>query len=202
MNHPVDSNPSDWNWLKDTYWYVPPGSLPALQMDDDTLSWVIDQTVWHITGYRDGYFWGVSATLIRRQGEQDTPKGRGPGPVCFSMFGSITPEAQIHLTFIVQRKMSSSPPTIGIGRAIQHQAVDHQGLPHQDGWSLEMQMSSGDRTQTAHWASMTRVRPGDPAWETLPGVDLSVPEMLGNCKPPDTTERSQSPIQPGGPQQG
>jgi len=49
----VDSNidQSQWSWLQDTYWYVPPENLPALQFDpdDDTLDWLIDQTAWHIS---------------------------------------------------------------------------------------------------------------------------------------------------------
>src|SRR5215467_14517338 len=66
----------DWSSLQDTYWYVPPASLPALQLDPDsgTLNWVIDQTVWHITGYREGYFWGVSSTLIQHQGQDQTTR--------------------------------------------------------------------------------------------------------------------------------
>lgn len=170
-----DSNVVDWSWLQDTYWYVPPGNLPALQLDPDSdiLSWVIDQTVWHITGYRDGYFWGSSTTLMRQQGSEVPAHGPGSHPVCFAMFGSITPEGRIHLTFILDSKASSGPPTIGIGRAV----------PQENDWRLEMQMSSGTRNETAHWAYMTRVRPGDPAWDSLPGVGLSVPEMLKRCHP-------------------
>lgn len=46
------SEPSDWSWLADTYSYVPEESLPALRLDpsENTLAWVVDQTVWHITG--------------------------------------------------------------------------------------------------------------------------------------------------------
>ena len=47
-----------------------------------------------------------------------------------------------------------------------------------------MQMSSGNDVLTAHWADMTQVRPGDSSWERLPGVDVSVPEMLAGCAPP------------------
>jgi hypothetical protein len=47
-----------------------------------------------------------------------------------------------------------------------------------------MQMSSGDRNRTAHWAYMVQTRPGEPSWESLPGVGLSVPEMLEETKAP------------------
>lgn len=176
MPEHANVNRSDWRWLQNTYWYVLPGNLPALQLDtdQDTLNWVIDQTVWHITGYRNGYFWGVSATLIIQDAESSLQQAPTSQPVCFTMLGTITPEGRIHLTFIRSHQPSSATPTIGIGRAI----------PYRDAWSLEMQMSSGADKQTAHWAYMTRVQPGDPSWESLPGVGLSVPEMLNRCKPP------------------
>jgi|SRR6185436_372177 len=170
----ISSDPSTWSWLEDTYWCVPPASLPALRFDQDgnALTWVVDQTVWHITGYRDGYFWGVCAALLRDAGEPVPERGPGSQPRGFTMLGSVTPEGRVHLTFIPDSQGSA---TIGIGRAVRHQAE----------WSLEMQMSSGAGSQTtAHWAYMMRVRPDDPSWSSLPGVGLSVPEMLVGLEPP------------------
>jgi len=191
MTETKELDRTDWSWLQDTYWYVPTASLPALQLDPDKciLNWVVDQTVWHITGYREGYFWGVSSTFIQHQGQDQTIRAAGSQPVSFSMFGSITPEGRIHLTFIRQNRASSGSATVGIGRAILHQtledtAVPQKPVPQPGDWSLEMQMSSGTREETAHWAYMTPVKPGDPAWESLPGVALSVPDMLSQCQPP------------------
>lgn len=176
MAEQMDFNPSDWSWLQDTYWYVLPENLAALQFDpgNNALTWVIDQTVWHITGYRNGYFWGVSATLIQEGGEQVSQKGAGSRPVCFTMLGTITPEGRVHLTFIPNLTSSSRSATIGIGRAVEYR----------NGWSLEMQMSSGSGERTAHWAYMVLVQPGDASWESLPGARISVPEMLEGCEPP------------------
>jgi hypothetical protein len=176
MAEHMDPNRSDWSWLQDTYWYVPTENLSALQLDpeNNTLTWVVDQTVWHVTGYDNGYFWGVSATLIRQSGEETAQQGPASRPVCFSMLGTITPEGEVHLTFIPSLTSSSRSATIGIGCAVKHQS----------GWSLEMQMSSGNDTRTAHWAYMVRVQPGDASWESLPGVGISVPQMLQGCQPP------------------
>ncbi|MEN9867690.1 MAG: hypothetical protein RL748_3280, partial [Pseudomonadota bacterium] len=57
----VSDTRAQWAWLTDTYWYVRTPDLPALQLDpeDNLLSWLVDQTVWHISGYKNGYFWGV-----------------------------------------------------------------------------------------------------------------------------------------------
>jgi hypothetical protein len=167
---------TDWRWLEGTYWCVPPENLPALRLDpaDPTLSWVVDQTVWNVTGYRNGYFWGVSATLIRDAGEETPQHGPGSQPKGFVMLGSITPEGGVHLTFIPSIASSSQSATIGLGRAV----------PHRDEWSLEMQMSSGNQERTAHWAYMVRVQPGDPSWDSLPGIGLSVPQMLAGLEPP------------------
>ena len=168
-------DPADWSWLSDTYWYVPPASLPALQLDTGagTLAWVVDQTVWHVTGYRTGYVWGVASTLLRRSGESAPPLGPDSRPLGMTMLGSITPEGRVHLTFIPSAPSASA--TVGLGRIIRHEG----------GVSFEMQMSSGSGTVTAHWAYMLQVRPDDPSWERLPGVGMSVPEMLEGCEPPE-----------------
>lgn len=175
-------DPSDWSWLEGTYWCVPPESLPALQLDtdDNALAWTVDQTVWQITGYRTGYFWGVCSTLTRKAGEETAERGPRSRPVGFAMLGSITPEGRVHLTFLPYSGPASA--TTGLGRAI----------PHRDGWSLEMQMSTGSGTRMAHWAYMVPVRPEDPAWTSLPGVGISVPEMLEGFEPPQPPDAEQA----------
>ncbi|QNM98393.1 hypothetical protein [Chitinimonas koreensis] len=159
---------TDWRWLEDTYWYVQPAQLPALQYDpdDNALAWVCDQTVWHFTGYRDGYLWGVCATVMQSAGDD------GGRPVDFTIVGSITPEGRVYLTFVPARNSRSA--TVGIGRA----------TPHNGGTSMEMQMSSGSGTRTTHWAYMAQVKPGEPAWDRLPGAGISVPQMLEGCEAP------------------
>lgn len=164
-----------WKWLEDTYWCVPPVSLPALRFDqdDNALAWLVDQTVWHITGYRDGYFWGVSATLLREAGEEVPERGPGSQPTGFTMLGSVTPEGGVHLTFI---QSSGGSSTIGLGRIV----------PFEAALAFEMQMSTGVGAKTtAHWAFMVQVRPGDPSWDSLPGfTGLSVEQMLEGLEPP------------------
>ena len=166
---------TNWNWLEDTYWCVPPVSLPALRFDqgDNALTWLVDQTVWHITGYRDGYFWGVNAALLREAGEEAPERGPGSQPRGFTMLGSVTPEGSVHLTFMPS---SGGSPTIGLGRI----------APFEAGQSFEMQMSTGAGSKTtAHWAYMVQVRPGDPSWDSLPGFDgWSVDKMLEGLEPP------------------
>ena len=154
-----------------------PANLSALRLDpsQNILTWLVDQTVWHVTGYREGYFWGVSVTLLWNAGEELPTHGPASQPKRFSMLGSITPEGRVHLTFVSNQSGSA---TIGIGRAV----------PHQKGWSLEMQMSSGDQKETAHWAYMLQTRPGEPSWDSLPGVGLSVPQMLEGCEAPQVKQ--------------
>jgi hypothetical protein len=172
----TEATRADWSWLADTYWYVRPADLPALQYDADgnTLTWLLDQTVWHLTGCRSNYIWGVTAALTRAAGEDPPRLGPGSRPVPMAMFGTITPEGRVHLTFVPDLPGRSSSATIGIGRAV----------PHDGGWSLEMQMSSNGRV--AHWAYMLQTRPGDPSWDALPGVGLSVPDMLAGCTAPQS----------------
>ncbi len=168
-------NPADWSRLEDTYWYVRDEWLPAMQLDvsDNALSWVVDQTVWHVTGYRDGYFWGALGVQIYPAGEDVPRRGSGSRPMSMTLFGSVTPEGSVQMAFTSPRD-SSGPPTVGYGRI-----VERDGQP-----SFEMQMFSGTGTVTGHWAHMLETRPGDPTWESLPGVGVSVPEFLEGFEAP------------------
>ena len=163
----------DWRWLRDTFWYVDERWLPALQLDpaENRLAWKVDQTVWRLTGYRDGYLWGVSSALVLTPGET-APSSR---PTLSTIVGSITPEGTVHLTF-VRPTARTSAPVLGLGRM-----SAFRGRP-----TFEMQMSttapSGD--VLVHWAHMLRVGPDDPEWESLPGVGLSVEQMLAGAEPP------------------
>ena len=173
MTDALSPTPAAWDWLADTYWYVPPASLPALRLDNDTgaLGWMVDQTVWHITGYADGYLWGVSATLLWPAGEAPPARGPRANPVPFTLLGSITPEGRAYFTFVPQ--VPGAATTVGVGRAV----------PRGGGWSLEMQMSTGSDV-TLHWAYMLPVTPADPEWDSLPGAGISVTQMLEGCEVP------------------
>ncbi len=58
MSTPTTS--SDWSWLLNTYWYVPEENLLAYEVVASTgaITPIQDQTVFQITGYDGGYFWG------------------------------------------------------------------------------------------------------------------------------------------------
>jgi hypothetical protein len=143
----------------------------------NTLAWIVDQTVWHITGYRDGYFWGICSVLVHDASDDVPSHGRSARPTGLALLGSITPEGSVHLTFVPGAALTSRSATIGLGRAIEHEG----------GIALEMQMSTGILERTAHWAYMTQTKPGDSSWDALPGVGLSVPEMLDGMNPPQVT---------------
>ena len=65
---PATETVAGWRWLADTFWYVPASNLPALLLDAETevLLPISDQTVFHIAGYRDGYFWGRTVVHLQR----------------------------------------------------------------------------------------------------------------------------------------
>jgi hypothetical protein len=181
MPDDVNADWSQWNWLQDTYWYVPPENLPAPQFvpDENTLAWVTDQTVWHISAFRTGYFWGVSATVVLPAGS--TAEASDIKPVSFTMIASITPEGRIYITFLPCNASSSRPSTTGIGHTVFRRGQ----------WTLEMQMATGSSQTTIHWAYMTQIKPDDPSWKSLPGVGISVPQMLQGCQPPRIEKSTQ-----------
>lgn len=153
----------DWNWLSGTTWYVPPSGLPAYIYTPslNVLTPVQDQTVYTITGYRNGYFWGRTATKL------------GDGAIgCKSLVGSVTPEGSIYLNFTTFPYTQDISPTIGIG------TMERKG----NQWTMANQMSSGSSSaQIGHWAYMLQTRPGSASWYSLPGVNMSVPDFMAPC---------------------
>lgn len=171
-------NTVDWGWLRDTYWYVKDRWLPALMFNSsqNTLTRMVDQTVWHITGYRDGYFWGVTAVLSYAAGDDVPTRGPRSNPSPFTLIGTVTPEGNIQITFVPSSSRSSEP-TAGVGRIVEHEGQR----------TFEMQMSSmaSNSRLVAHWAYMMQTHEGEPSWESLPGLGISVDEMLAGIDPPD-----------------
>lgn len=160
----INPNITRWRWLEDTYWYVPNRNLPAvLYLTDERRSIpILDQTVYHITSYTDGYFTGDTVVQL----------GQGT-PTCMSLLGSITPEGVVLLTFTPLEPTEDAAITQGTGK-----------MRFEFGqWTMENQMTSGPGVPllVAHWAYMLQTKPGDRSWNSLPGVGMSVPKFLGQC---------------------
>lgn len=156
-----------WSWLANTYWYVPTKNLMAYSYSPgtNTIAFQMDQTMFHIVGYANGYFWGNLVAQISSN-----------SPSCQSIVGSVTPEGTVYLTLNVLPYSPGNSATIGLGQMIKKSGQ----------WTMENQMSSGlSVAQIGHWAYMVRTKPGQPSWKLLPGVNLSVPEFLAQC--PDNT---------------
>lgn len=173
-----DVDRSTWNFLANTYWYVSYLDLPALEFSpsDNLLSWKVDQTVWHISGYKNGYFWGVSSAMIV-DADEDSGR-RSASPQQRSMVGTVTANGQVQISFIRGSGLRESIVT-GFGHMSR---LDQQ-------WVFQMQMAtSGGGEETLHWANMIETRPGDPSWDNLPGVNCSVQSMLEGASYPQFDE--------------
>jgi hypothetical protein len=157
-----DFTPRRWQWLANTYWIVPPKGLPAIIFNTQSgkIAPVLDQTVYHITGYRDGYFWGETVAQYSNFGS----------PSSAAVIGSVTPEGKLLLNFV-----ASDGVTTGIG-----------SMTYKRGsWTMENQMFTGTSTsRIGHWAYMVQVKPGMKAWNNLPFVNVSVPTFLSNYNLP------------------
>lgn len=150
-----------WSWLANTYWYVPPMNLPAVLYNSSTGSLipVSDQTVYHITGYREGYFWGDAVTQLDSSSASSS-----------TLIGSVTPEGRVLLTFTVTSTNSSPFVTEGFGK-----------MQRKFGqWTMANQMftAPNETLQIGHWAYMLQTRPGMPSWNSLPSAGVSVPVFL------------------------
>lgn len=150
---------TDWSSLAGSTWIVPKTNLPAVSFDPATqvISKTRDQTVYQVTGYRDGYFWGPTAARL----------GNGP-IVCKSMVGSITPQGEVLLLFTQQLGNGQTQLNQGFGQMIRRNGQ----------WTMQNQTGT---STFAHWAYMVQAHPGDAAWESLPGVGMSVDEFMSGC---------------------
>jgi hypothetical protein len=165
MALPAQAKPTAerWSWLEDTYWIVPSPYLPAVLFNPSTqrLTHVSDQTVYHITGYEKGYFWGKNVTQL---GDRAVS--------CSSLVGSVTPEGQLLLLFTVVNDDDSVTLHQGFGTMVQ------KGKKKRKEWTMLNQTGSEG---FAHWAYMVQSKPGDASWDSLPGVGESVEEFRANC---------------------
>ena len=168
------SNRTTWDFLADTYWYVPPADLPALQFesDDNALSWRGDQTVWHLTGYKNGYLWGACGAAMFSEGEanEETP----PSIQQSRMVGSVSADGRVLINFMTGQGDRGSIIT-GYGQMVKVEGA----------WAFQMQMSTpAGGGQLLHWANMLQTKPGEPSFAKLPGVRYSVPDMLSGASYP------------------
>lgn len=163
-------DPSRWSWLGEgegTYWYVPTDNLPAIEWDSSdpqNYSPVLDQTVWHIERYENGYFFGP---LVVQLGVRS--------PLCQYMIGSVTPNGRVYIAFNPLNTIPIGSPslTTGVG----------QMVLKEEEWTFNMQMASGNASsQVGHWAFMLECNPGEECWANLPGVQKSLPEFISNCE--------------------
>lgn len=156
----------NWKWLIGTYWYVPESTLLAPQFSAGQAQpqWLSDQTVWQITNYEHGYFWGNAAVLMVPVGADDTQQA----PIAQRLMASVTPEGKIELTLAPLN--FSTTGVVGVG-----------GMRwNQGSWITEMQMSAPTSSGSIilHCSYMLQCQPGDAAWAKLPGTNQSVPEFL------------------------
>ncbi|MFZ6779745.1 hypothetical protein ACO0LD_23180 [Undibacterium sp. Ji83W] len=164
------SNRTTWDFLTDSYWYVTYPDLPALQFSssDNVLSWTGDQTVWHISGYKNGYFWGVSSALMFTPGSSSSTEN----PQQRSLVGTVTANGQVQISFIGSSRFQETVTGFGHMSKVEEQ------------WAFQMQMATSSGNPTLHWANMMQTREGDPSWEKLPGVNCSVSDMLEGASYP------------------
>ena len=175
---PPPGPPDRWQWLNNTYWYVPSQYLLAIASDPSLPAPipVTDQTVYYISNYQGGYFWGTTAVSYT------LPNSTPSSPSCLQLVGSVTPQGALHLTFT---PISSTTPTVPVEQPPPTVGIGTMTL-QQGGWAMENQMSAvavGDVLLT-HWAYMYQCRPNEPCFSSLPEVGSSIPAFLAPCLPP------------------
>jgi hypothetical protein len=156
---------SKWEWLKGSSWYVPQEYLPAIERDLETqeLQAVVDQTVFTIEDYANGYFWGRGVVQI-----PNTPA------LCVKLMGSVTPEGNLHISF------TTIVPGVPAELAPKATGTGNMRFQH-DQWAMQLQMTSGFKKLLTHWANMALCRQGEECNRRLPGLQISLQELLNKC---------------------
>jgi hypothetical protein len=156
-----------YNFLRGSKWYVPTQTLPAVEMILKTghVRNLVDQTVWDITNYRDGYFWGNTVAVFT-SASTGQPTG---DPSCSRMIGSPTPDGQVQITFIGADQTTAIGAVRGAGTLTRN--------PGQD-WMFDMQMSTGTSSIIVHSSFMKQCKTGDDCQTKLPGSELSLSDFL------------------------
>lgn len=147
-------------YLEGTVWIVPPSTLLAYEYSSGTAIPVSDQTVWVITRYDQGYFFGESYTTLN-----GTPSSQR------KIVGSVTPSGHVYMTFYPLSSSTQDTDIVnGIGTFEKHKGD----------YVFVMQMNSPENSLTglSHWSYMISVEPDDYFYQHLPGVNMSVPEFI------------------------
>jgi hypothetical protein len=156
----VYSNDTYKYFIENSIWVVPPSTLLAYSYSSGTVTPIVDQTVWVISSYNDGFFLGKSYAAL----------GGTATLSQMNLLGTITNEGAVYITFYpLSGSTTSSDLVNGIGSFTKQQGI----------YCFTMQMNSGSSTNgLSHWSYMVSVTPGTPYYESLPGVGLSVPQFL------------------------
>lgn len=165
----TEASPRRWSWIEDTIWYVPQESLPAITTSATSrkVSRMIDQTVYSIDGYSDGFFWGVVRGQImpantKLPAEPDDP------PTCMRLAGSVTPQGTLNLSFTPIG--GTGDRTTGVGFMHRYDGV----------WTMELQMTTGETQQLTHWAYMKPCAKNERC--PLPAIKSSAQAFLKPCR--------------------
>ena len=151
----------DTQQLLNCYWVVPYATIKAYAYKlDETLEPVIDQTVWEYT-YVDGrYIFGNSYTCFQRDdGTRSYSKA--------TVSGSITPDNLISID------VKSSSNQLGIGTLKKNTVTDK--------WYFVMQTNND--SLVIHWSYMVKATIDSEYYNNLPGINISIPELIDNCSP-------------------
>lgn len=153
-----------WKWLVGTTWCVPDPGTFGYEYDtvSNSLVKITWQTVYQITGYDYGCFWGRAVSQLNQKKYYS------------ALVGMVGPDGFITLSFKYFDK-PTDPAHIGYGEMIRRAKV---------GWTMQNQFCDPRADTTlVQWASMVITKPGDAYWSSLPAIGVSVPEFLADCPP-------------------
>ncbi|WP_068468852.1 hypothetical protein [Candidatus Protochlamydia phocaeensis] len=146
--------------LANSTWIVPPSTLMAINYTAGTETALTDQTVWVISRFENGYFFGDAYVGIN-----------GIPTSHMKLVGSVTPFGEVYIAFYpAAGNLLTTDVVNGIGklRRIQNEYV----------FIMQMNSAPTNLTGLAHWSYMISVDKEDYLYQNLPGMNISVPQFI------------------------
>lgn len=167
----IDSKEENWNHfskkinkfkklIENSIWIVPPPNLLAPSNVDITNISSLNQTVWLIDKFENGYFFGDAFVSINQNNLSH-----------LNLIGSLTSLGDVYITFYpTTGEFKPVDVLTGIGKFEKNSG--------QFVFVMQVDNAENETSELLHRSFMISVKKGDHFYKNLPGENRSVPEFL------------------------
>lgn len=146
--------------IENSIWILSPPNLLAYENEDGISSQSIDQTVWLIDKFENGYFFGDAYVSINQKKLSH-----------LHLIGSVTSLGDVYITFYpMNGEVKQADVVTRIGK---FEKVNGRYV-----FIMQMNSTKNKAAELSHLSYMINVQKGDDFYKNLPGENMSVREFL------------------------